>query len=207
MNKNNFIQGYCRIKDNTVLKNEELLFSEDTSTLNEFLKLAYQHFKTDYSKFFKMDRLSKLGFLCADVLLNSLKENNLFQENTAIVLANKSASLDTDRKYQKSIEDADNYFPSPAVFVYTLPNICMGEISIRHKLYSENSFFIFDAFNADYLWEYTNSLLQNKKADSVLCGWVDVDEDSYEAFLYVVSANGNLNHTKEEITRLYFTNE
>ena len=53
---------------------------------------------------------------------------------TAIVFANRSSSLDTDFKYQESINSQENYFPSPAVFVYTLPNICVGEISIKHQL-------------------------------------------------------------------------
>lgn len=123
----------------------------------------------------------------------------------AVVLSNRASSLDTDRKHQESINDPNNFYPSPAVFVYTLPNICIGEISIRHKLHSENSFFIFDQFNSEYLCDYSNSLLNDKKADEVLCGWAEVDKDSYEAFLYVVSSKGDYDHTKEEITRLYYT--
>jgi hypothetical protein len=59
---------------------------------------------------------------------------------TALVFANRSSSLDTDFKYQESINSQENYFPSPAVFVYTLPNICVGEISIKHKMQTENAF-------------------------------------------------------------------
>ena len=33
----------------------------------------------------------------------------------------KSGSLADDTNYQKTIADKDNYFPSPSVFVYTLP--------------------------------------------------------------------------------------
>ena len=97
-----------------------------------------------------MDSLSKLAFLAGDILLNeelSIEEEN----NIALVFSNKASSLDTDRKHQESIQNQENYYPSPAVFVYTLPNICIGEISIKHKLYSENSFFIFDSFNAEHL--------------------------------------------------------
>ena len=96
-----------------------------------------------------MDNLSKLAFLAADLLLkNEVNEGE--ENNIALLFANKSSSLDTDVKHQESIADRQNYFPSPAVFVYTLPNICMGEISIRHKLYTENSFFIFAQFNAEF---------------------------------------------------------
>ncbi len=115
------------------------------------------------------------------------------------MLSNKAASLDTDRKHQASMKE----YPSPAVFVYTLPNICLGEISIKHQLYSENSFFVFESFNADTLHTYANSLLDEEKSEKVLCGWVDFDNGKYDAFLYVVAKKGTFVHSKAEITRLY----
>ena len=150
-----------------------------------------------------MDNLSKLAFLTADVLLR--EEPSEKEKNIAIVLSNRSSSLDTDRKHQESITNPKEYYPSPAVFVYTLPNICIGEISIKHTLFSENSFFIFDHFNAQHLFGYAENLLRTKKAEKVLCGWVDFDKDTYEAFLYLVSENGSIVHNTKEITRLYNT--
>ncbi len=190
--------------------NGELLYNEgneqeaQTENFPTFIKNAYKFLKTDYPKFFKMDNLSKLAFLAADVLL---KSENLSEEenNIALIFSNKASSLDTDRKHQAAIENDAEYFPSPAVFVYTLPNICLGEISIKHRLYSENSFFIFDRFNAEHLQLYANSLLRSGKAEKVLCGWVDLDENSYEAFLYLVEKEGEIEHKTEEITRLYNT--
>ncbi len=187
--------------------NGNVLFSEvpitiGTEDFSTFIKNAYKFLQTDYSKFFKMDNLSKLAFLAADVLL---KNENLSEEenNIALIFSNKASSLDTDRKHQAAIENDAEYFPSPAVFVYTLPNICLGEISIKHRLYSENSFFIFDRFNAEHLQLYANSLLRSGKAEKVLCGWVDLDENSYDAFLYLVEKEGEIEHKTEEITRLY----
>src|SRR5699024_8541206 len=147
----------------------------------DFIKKAYKFFETKYPKFFKMDNLSKLAFLTADILL---KQENLNEEENdiALVFSNRASSLDTDRKHQESIENEEEYYPSPAVFVYTLPNICLGEISIKHKLYSENSFFIFAQFHPEYLFEYADFLLQTGKAEKVLCGWVDFDEEDYESF-------------------------
>ncbi len=182
--------------------NGQFIFSDDSEDFPTFIKNAYKSFKTDYPKFFKMDNLSKLAFLAADALL---KNENLNEEenNIGLIFSNKASSLDTDRKHQISIENDEEYFPSPAVFVYTLPNICLGEISIKHKLYSENSFFIFDRFNAEHLQLYANNLLRNGKAEKVLCGWVDFDENSYEAFLYLVEKEGKIEHNTEEINRLY----
>ncbi|MEH6763906.1 MAG: 3-oxoacyl-ACP synthase [Aequorivita antarctica] len=198
------IKSYCNIKNQTVSVNGELLFSDNAEDFPAFIKKVYNFFKTDYSKFFKMDNLSKLAFLAADFLLKN-EGLNEEENNIALVFSNKASSLDTDRKHQAAIENEEEYFPSPAVFVYTLPNICLGEISIKHRLYSENSFFIFDRFNAEHLQLYANSLLRNKKAEKVLCGWVDFDENSYDAFLYLVEKGGKIEHKTEEITRLYNT--
>ena len=59
-----------------------------------------------------------------------------------MVFANSNSSLDVDIKHNASIADKEKYFPKPAVFVYTLPNIMLGELSIRHLLRGENIFFV-----------------------------------------------------------------
>lgn len=204
MNTDFYITSYCNIKNNQMYLNGSLLFSDESSSFLEFIRSAYKSENTKYPKFFKMDNLSKLAFMAADVLLKNESLNTEGENNIAIVFSNKSSSLDTDRKHQESIQNKETYYPSPAVFVYTLPNICIGEISIKYKLYSENSFFIFDNFNADHLFAYSNSLFSDNKAESVLCGWVEFDdENNYEAFLYLVSKTGTLKHTKQNIITLY----
>ena len=202
MTKTFHIKSYCHIKNQTVSVNGQAIFSDDAEDFSTFIKNGYKSLKTDYPKFFKMDNLSKLAFLAADILL---KNENLNEEenNIALIFSNKASSLDTDRKHQAAIENDAEYFPSPAVFVYTLPNICLGEISIKHRLYSENSFFIFDRFNAEHLQLYGNSLLHSGKAEKVLCGWVDLDGNKYDAFLYLVEKEGEIEHKTEEINSLY----
>ena len=202
MSESKQIVSWCRIKNNKIVLNEETVYTNE-GVLDDFLKAAYKNQETKYPKFFKMDRLSKLAFLAADILLKSQRVRAEQEEDIALVFANKASSLDTDRKHQESIQDRTEYYPSPAVFVYTLPNICLGEISIKYKLYSENSFFIFERFNADRLYTYTTDLLVNNKAAKVLCGWVDVDEGEYEAFVYLVADKGNVAHTINEIETLY----
>ncbi len=183
--------------------NGKPVYENDGDDFSNFIKSAYKDLKINYSKFFKMDGLSKLAFLAADVLLKHEKTTPTKEENIAIVLSNRASSLDTDRGHQESIQDKDNFYPSPAVFVYTLPNICIGEISIKYKLYSENSFFIFDTFNPDYLADYCNSLLDENKADKVLCGWVDIDKNQYKAFLYLVDSIGSVLHNTEKLKQLF----
>lgn len=193
---------FCSIQNNKIILNGKSAFEIDSDSFADFSKKAYQAFEMNYPKFFKMDNMSKLAFIGAELLLKS--EINPEQENNiALVLSNKSSSLDTDVKYQNSISNPDEYYPSPAVFVYTLPNICLGEISIRHQLKSENSFFIFDQFNPEFLNNYANVLLQTKKAEKVLCGWVEYFEEEYNGFLYLLDNEGNLQEQLKFIKTVY----
>ncbi|WP_395048608.1 3-oxoacyl-ACP synthase [Flavobacterium sp.] len=197
-----YIQSFCTIQNNEIILDGKSIFKLEPTNFSDFSKKAYQNYEINYAKFFKMDNLSKLTFLGAELLLkneiNSSEENNI-----ALVLANNSSSLDTDMKYQNSISDAENYFPSPAVFVYTLPNICLGEISIRHQLKSENSFFIFDVFNPAFMMNYASVLLDSNKADKVLCGWVEYFDEEYKAFLYLVGRKGSFEHKIKTILTEY----
>lgn len=172
----------CTIENSTITVNGNIIFESRDTTFQEFAKEAYKSLDMNYPKFHKMDFLSKLAFLSAEMLLKD-RDNN----GTALVFANKSSSLDTDFKYQDSINSENNYFPSPAVFVYTLPNICVGEISIRHQMQTENAFFVLDEFDEKFLTDYATQILQTKKAEKVLCGWVELYQESYKAFVYLLT--------------------
>lgn len=198
-----YITQYCSIENGRIALNGAEFFTAPDTAFTDFAKQAYRHAEIDYPKFFKMDNLSKLSFLAADLLLKDIMPNG--ENNTALLFANAASSLDTDVKYNDSIIDKDNYFPSPAVFVYTLPNICMGEISIKHKLYTENSFFVFEAFNPEFFANYAAILLDTNKAETVLCGWVEFFKDEYKAFVYQVAKQGSLEHTAENIQTLYLS--
>lgn len=205
MNSEYYISSFCSIKNNTISLNGSKVYSDENSEFLEFTKAAYKSLDTNYPKFFKMDALSKLAFLAADVLLKDENINQEEENDIAVVFSNKASSLDTDRKHQKSIDNKEDYYPSPAVFVYTLPNICIGEISIKYKLLSENSFFIFGNFNAQHLLDYANSLLSANKTEKVLCGWVELDKNQYEGYLYLVTKTGTIAHSKENIIKFYNT--
>lgn len=202
LNKEFYIESSVLIRDNKVISGGKELFGSDSEDFSAFSKEVYKYFDTDYPKFFKMDNLSKLAFLGAEILLKnqSLNESD---NDIALVLANRSSSLDTDYKYQQSITDKENFYPSPAVFVYTLPNICIGEISIRHKLYSENSFFIFEVFNPEFLTAYSAYLLKSGKSKKVLWGWVEYFQQEYKAFMCLVSESGTQKCNTETIKKLY----
>lgn len=198
MEDRKYIKSFCTIEANGISVDGARVFESQAESFHEFSKEALRHFGIQYPKFFKMDALSKLAFLGSELLLNGNSE-----PQTALLLSNSSSSLDTDVTYQESIASKENYFPSPAVFVYTLPNICLGEISIRHGLKTENSFFIFGAFNPEFLFGYAESLINTGKAEQVLCGWTELFKEDYKAFLYLVSREGKTEHTIQNLELLY----
>lgn len=195
-----YIKSYVSIESGQISIDGKSVFESSAHNVSDFLKEGLRHFAIQYPKYFKMDNLSKLAFLGSELLL---KDNA--DAETALLFANSSSSLDTDVTYQESIQDKDNYFPSPAVFVYTLPNICLGEISIRHQLKTENSFFIFGAFNPEFFAAYAQNLIETGKAKQVLCGWAELYKEDYKAFVYLVSSEGKTEHTKQNI-ELFYTN-
>lgn len=172
----------CNVENSQIILNQKIIFESESSSFSDFAKEAYKTLELNYPKFYKMDNLSKLAFLASEMILK-----NDDHSKTALVFANKSSSLDTDFKYQESINSQDNYFPSPAVFVYTLPNICVGEISIKHKMQTENAFFVLDEFDEEFLNAYAAQILQSGKAEKVLCGWVELYQESYKAFVYLLT--------------------
>jgi hypothetical protein len=197
------IAARCIISNNIVYKDGKPLFEEKGAGLPEFLMAAYRHFQMQYPKFFKMDNLSKLGWLANEVLLlDGFNREKYKMEDVGIVLSNANSSLDTDIKYYETAK----IIASPAQFVYTLPNIVIGEISIRHGFKGENAFFIFEAFDAAFIQQYVSNLMNNDILQCCICGWVEVLGNDYNATLFLIekdkSAN-SVNFTKENLNKIY----
>lgn len=178
-----YITGSCVIRNNRVYKDGVLLWETlQDQELPEFLRAGYDHFSGQYPKFHKMEPLSKLGWLAAEVLLKEAPLSGYPPESVGLILANKSASLDTDLRYYDTVKD----IASPALFVYTLANIVMGEISIRHGFKGENAFFTADAFDREFMAGYISQLFLENAISACLCGWVEVMGSAYEVILHKV---------------------
>lgn len=136
----------------------------------------------DYPKFYKMDDLSRLGFVAAELML---KTDASYAGDRAVILFNNSSSVQADKAYMETIK-ADNYFPSPSIFIYTLPNIVTGEIAIRHNYHCETSFYILDRRNDSLAESIISASFVDNATQSILWGWLDYrDDNSFEAELYI----------------------
>ena len=147
----------------------------------------YRTHVSDYPKFFKMDTLSKLGFVASELLLQAEGgERFVAREDRAVVFFNRSASLQADTAYQATIQDPDNFYPSPAAFVYTLPNIVTGEIAIRNKYFGETSFIVLPENDPQILARELQNAFFDPMTTSVLGGWLDcTDENHFEANIFL----------------------
>ena len=203
MSTQNYITASCIISNEVVYKNELQVFENKTTELAEFLVSIYRHLNGQYPRFYKMDNLSKLGWLANEILLqNSFDKEKYSAEDVGIVLSNANSSLDNDIRYYETTKT----IASPALFVYTLPNIVIGEISIRHNFKGENAFFIFEEFDAGFIEQYVSNLMNNDILQCCICGWVELLKDEYKAALFLIEkdkSTDSVNFTKENLTKIY----
>ena len=155
------------------------LSSKDEKTLTDIYKQEIG----DYPKFYKMDFLSRLAFVAAEkTLSNSLPLREGW--GGSLILFNHSSSIIADRQFLSTISYKDNCFPSPSLFVYTLPNITAGEIAIRHHLTGETTFYILPDKDETLMQQILQATLRATGTTSAICGWVDAEsETNYECEL------------------------
>jgi hypothetical protein len=200
------IQRYCTIVPGKINVNGKAFIEVAVQeSLEMSLIQSYRNLGLNYLKFFKMDNLSKLAIIAAETILKeTVHYDNADKNDFAVVLANASASLVTDANYQKTISDAGNYFPSPSLFVYTLPNITIGEICIKHKIYGENVFLISEEFDAGLLHFYVNELFERSETEHCITGWVECNDTAYEAFMILVGKGScNIKFDINTLDKLY----
>jgi len=205
LTENLYITASCSIAGNAVIKDGKQLFENKDAGAQEFLVSAYHHFAISYPRFYKMDNLGKLGWLAAELLLAGSFDKSAYRpEDIGLVLCNKSGSLDTDIKYYDTVKT----IASPALFVYTLPNIVMGEICIRHNFKGENDFFIFEYFNPGFIHQYVSHLFETGVLEACVCGWVEIIDNDYKACLYLTekkATDKTMLFTEENIHHIYQT--
>lgn len=150
-------------------------------SFREFIKSQYKIFGDGNLKFYKMDNLSKLGYIASLKLLQGFNFDCEPSE-IALVLSNRTSSLDSDLKHQHCIDTLPEEEISPAIFVYTLANIVAGEIAIKHKVQGETMFFISENYDEQFMRNYAESLLQ-RGLKYVIYGWCEFLGSEYSVNL------------------------
>lgn len=174
-----YITHYIRIRNGSVSRDGKPA-TDRIITAPEDL---YREMGCSYPKFFKMDILCKWAWLATEILLannGSFSYEGLDRNNIALVLATTEGCIEVDKKYEETIAT----IPSPALFVYTLPNIMLGEICIRHGFKGEQACLVNDKFNSEELFFWTNDILENRGMDACLAGHVDATNEYHDICLY-----------------------
>lgn len=137
------------------------------------LSEIYRNYVGDYPKYHKMDALSRLAFLATELLLS---RGDVPQDSKrATILFNRTSSVVADRCHLGSIAKPGEFYPSPSVFLGTLPNIATGEIAIRHGYTGETSLYITDFRDEALMKKVVGSSFSQGGFWSLICGFVDCE--------------------------------
>ena len=161
-----------RITSNSLFVDEKQIETKENG--KSLIAEIYKTHINNYPKFYKMDTFCKLVFIASELLINL--DNKLLkkEEERAIILFNSTSSIVTDKKFVASIKDKNNFFPSPSVFLYTLPNIVTGEIAIKNGYKGETSFYVLRKKNEELMSQIIQTTYnQSSNIRSIITGWVD----------------------------------
>ena len=146
-----------------------------------------------------MDILCRLGFIAAELLMDGISAANdaadaaagTLRTECAIVVGSHSGSIASDRQFQRTIAP-DSFFPSPAVFVYTLPNIVTGEIAIRHHIVAETACYLLPQRDDALMLRLARTACAERAVRHVMALWLEAPDDAHfhaSATLYHVGTH------------------
>lgn len=170
-----------------VIVNDSAVFSDKSADFGTFIREAFKSRGENNMKFYKMDDLCKLGYVAAAWLLDGTEFG---EEECGMVLSGKYGCLDTDMKHQQIIDKEGDAASSPAVFVYTLPNVVAGEISIRHHIKGENTWFWSDDRTMSDLKHYASLMAGASDLRYCIIGHLDFLNGEYFAKFELWSVAG-----------------
>jgi 3-oxoacyl-[acyl-carrier-protein] synthase-1 len=169
-----------------ILDGEALQFdSSGAAMVSEIFK---KHL-SDCSRFFKMDLFSRLAYVATGLVAkDSLK--GCAPEDIALFIFTLNGSVLADRKHLSTFSDPEDFYPSPAVFINTLPNVVLGEIAVRNSIKGETSLVMLPERDDTVIDKVIMVSASASRPSAVICGWVDCDaEDSYIADVKLLKIN------------------
>lgn len=191
---------YVRIHKGKAIRNGSVIADIRTSDPADM----YHALGCSYPKFFKMDSLCKWAWLGAEALLRNGKAGPVYEgldkSNIATVITTADGCLEVDKRYAETLHT----IPSPALFVYTLPNIMLGEICIRHGFTGEQICHVQDGFDAEELLFQVEDLLLNRSTTHCLFGKVDAVDEHHEVCLFWTDAQSIRSITEKQLQAIYY---
>lgn len=167
-----------QISQGQVNVDETQAFISSQTDFHTFSREAFKSREEANMKFYKMDDLCKLGYLASAWLLDGIEYG---EEECGIVMSGKYGCLDTDIRHQQIIDSEGDSSASPAVFVYTLPNVVAAEISIRHHIKGENIWFWSEDKTMSDIKKYASILAASRDLKYCIAAHIDFINGDYFA--------------------------
>ncbi|MBS1588532.1 MAG: hypothetical protein JST52_02850 [Bacteroidetes bacterium] len=191
------IEHWIRLTNYGAWIDGQILTQDITSAEALFRSQAF-----NYAKFFKMDQLCKWAWLGTELLLHQ-NDQSYNKNQISVVFATAEGCIEVDKRYRQSMTT----IPSPALFVYTLNNIMLGEVCIRHGFKGEQACLSSKEFDADELFFWASDLLTHRGMDACLLGWINITENNPDLCLFWVTHSGKGHpFSKQSLQQLYSTN-
>jgi 3-oxoacyl-[acyl-carrier-protein] synthase-1 len=143
----------------------------------------YKKNLADQSRFFKMDLYSRLAYVGTGLLAKDAL-NGYDPADLAIFIFTQNGSVLADRKHLSSFSNPEEFYPSPAVFINTLPNVVLGEIAVKNNIKGETTLVLLPSRDEATMNTVIQASVAATRPSAVIYGWVDCDaEDSFIADL------------------------
>lgn len=152
-----------------------MISSDDAQSITDI----YKDKLNDGPKFYKMDSYSRLVYL-AVTLLSEKSIAKYDPTRVAMVIFTLNGSVLADRKHLSTFCNPDEFYPSPAVFINTLPNVVLGEIAARNNIKGETTVVMLPERNEEFMNTIIEATQSQTTPQALICGWVDCEaEDKY----------------------------
>ncbi len=187
-----YIHTALSLKHDCIYWNGEIDSLLAPSRLEPQLDAIYKKKIKDYPKYYRMDTMAKLVFILGELLCD---ETGICEEvepdDIAIILYNSSGSYPSDLKHFESIKDGIEG-ASPANFVYTLPNVGVGELCIKRQITGENLFLIADSMDYHQICDMASMYLEQRRCKAVIIGWTEPTQNDGNHLLLITEKSGGL---------------
>ena len=143
----------------------------------------YKKYIADGSRFFKMDLYSRLAYVGTSLLAKDSLEGH-DPEDRALFVFTQNGSVLADRKHLSTFSNPEEFYPSPAVFINTLPNVVLGEIAVKNSIKGETTLVLLPARDEAAMDRIMDATVTATRPAVVIYGWVDcAAEDDFIADL------------------------
>lgn len=173
-----------------------------TGDLDRDLGNAWAAMEVELPRFVRMDRNSKLvSIAAAPFFVPGAALSKYPKDSIGMVIMGTHGSMDTDQRYVEQLQ-AENH-ASPGLFVYTLPNIAMGELSIQHGLHGSGLCLLSDSPDIVQMRDACEILLEDHGMEVLICGWANIFAGSAVATFMVVTTGKEGNWDNDELERIF----